>query len=216
MSKIRLQFVQVFRDRHGKTRHYFRRPGHKRVALPGLPGSTEFMEAYASSLGDAPVIEIGASKTKAGTVSALAVAYYKSAEFAGFAEDTQSMRRAIIERFRAEHGDKPVALMHRTALLKLMAKITSPHVQKNWLKTLRGVMRFAVTIGMHSTDPTDGIKTARAPKSEGHRTWGEDEIATFRKRHAIGTRARLALELLLNTAQRRSDAVRMGRQHIKD
>src|SRR5262245_41558876 len=115
MSKIRLQFVQAFRDRHGKVRHYFRRPGYKRVPLPGLVGSTEFMEAYAAALADAPVHEIGSSKTKAGTVSALAVAYYKSAEFAGFAEETQGMRRAIIERFRNEHGDKPVALMHRTA-----------------------------------------------------------------------------------------------------
>jgi len=69
---------------------------------------------------------------------------------------------------------------------------------------------------MHPTDPTDGIKPARAPKSDGFQTWGEDEIAAFRKQHAVGTRARLALELLLNTAQRRSDIVRMGRQHVKD
>lgn len=31
-----------------------------------------------------------------------------------------------------------------------------------------------------------------------------------------GTRERLALALLVNTAQRRSDVVRMGRQHIRN
>ena len=52
----------------------------------------------------------------------------------------------------------------------------------------------------------------RAPAS----TWDETEIAQFEKRHAIGTRARLALALLLYTAQRRGDVVRMGRQHLRD
>jgi hypothetical protein len=37
-------------DRHGHVRHYFRRPGGKRLALPGLPGSNEFMAAYKAAL----------------------------------------------------------------------------------------------------------------------------------------------------------------------
>jgi len=40
MSKIRLQFVQSFVDQHGKPRFYFRRRGQRRVALLGLPGSS--------------------------------------------------------------------------------------------------------------------------------------------------------------------------------
>src|SRR5262249_7916413 len=42
------------------------------------------------------------------------------------------------------------------------------------------------------------------------------EIAQFEQRHPIGSRARLALALLLYTGQGRSDVVRMGRQHIRD
>jgi hypothetical protein len=34
-----------------------------------------------------------------------------SAHFCSLAAGTQGMRRAILERFRAEHGDKPVALL---------------------------------------------------------------------------------------------------------
>jgi integrase len=34
--------------------------------------------------------------------------------------------------------------------------------------------------------------------------------------HSVGTRARLALALLLYTAQRCSDVVRLGRQHVRD
>jgi len=43
--------------------HYFRRHG-LRVPLPGLPGSTEFNEAYAQALDEAPApAVIGASRT---------------------------------------------------------------------------------------------------------------------------------------------------------
>src|SRR6516162_3742079 len=58
--------------------------------------------------------------------------------------------------------------------------------------------------------------TVRLRKGEGFRPWGEEQIAAFRQCHALGTRARLALELLLNTAQRRSGTVRMGPQHIRN
>jgi hypothetical protein len=39
MSKIKLQYVQEYIDRHGKVRRYFRRPNCKRIFLPGSPGS---------------------------------------------------------------------------------------------------------------------------------------------------------------------------------
>jgi integrase len=42
------------------------------------------------------------------------------------------------------------------------------------------------------------------------------QIAQYRARHVIGTRQRLALELLLNIGPRRGDMVRLGRQHLRD
>jgi len=63
-AKPPLKYLQSFRDRHGKTRNYFRRPGCKTVVLPGLPGSAEFMEAYAAVLGGEPVLRIRPEKRK--------------------------------------------------------------------------------------------------------------------------------------------------------
>ena len=51
MTKIRLPYVQEYRDRHGRARRYFRRPGYKRVTLSGTPGSPAFMAAYQAALG---------------------------------------------------------------------------------------------------------------------------------------------------------------------
>ena len=50
MTNLRLRYVHSFIDHNGHPRHYFRRPGFKRVTLPGLPGSAEFMEAYQAAL----------------------------------------------------------------------------------------------------------------------------------------------------------------------
>jgi hypothetical protein len=49
LGVIRLKYVQAFRDRMGRMRYYFRRHGI-RTALPGLPGSDEFMAVYAAQL----------------------------------------------------------------------------------------------------------------------------------------------------------------------
>jgi len=74
------KYVHGFIDRHGKPRFYFRKAGFKKVPLPGLPWSPEFMAAYELAVGQQPE-EIGSSRTKLGTISALVVAYYNSAEF---------------------------------------------------------------------------------------------------------------------------------------
>src|SRR5262249_3203215 len=80
----------------------------------------------------------------------------------------------------------------------------------------RSLMQFCLEIGLINDVPTAGIKRAKAGKTEGIHTWTEDEIAQFEARHPIGSRARLAMALLLYTAQRRSDIVRIGLQHVGD
>ena len=74
------KYVQGFIDRHGKPRFYFRCGGFKRLALPGLPSSPEFMAAYEAARAGQK-LEIGASRTKPGTMRAIAVSYYNSSGF---------------------------------------------------------------------------------------------------------------------------------------
>lgn len=208
--------VQAFIDRNGCARYYFRKPGLKRVPLPGLPWSPEFMESYEAALNpDWQQPRIGASRTKPGTVNAVIVSYYNlSLEFKGMAVGTQKMRRAILERFRADYGDRSIATLDERAVRAILVKRT-PLAGRNLLKTLRGLIKHSIAVGMRKDDPTANIRI-KAPKSDGHHTWTDNEIAAFERRHPLGTRARLALTLLLYTGQRRGDVVRMGRQHIQD
>ena len=158
---------------------------------------------------------IGASRTAPGTIAALVAAYYDSAEFKHeIADNTRRTRRACIERFREQYGEGRVATLKTEHVRAILAKIEKPHARRNWLKGIRAVMGYAVSIGMRPDDPTLAIKV-KTPKTDGFKSWEEDNIAAFRAKHAIGTRARLALELLLGTGQRLGDVIRMGRQHIR-
>jgi integrase len=214
MTKLRLQYVQAFVDKKtGRAFHYFRRPGCERVRLPGLPGSAHFIAAYQTAL-DAPRLEIGVQRSKAGSVGAAIGAYYMSAHFCSLAAGTQGMRRAILERFRAEHGDKPVALLPQKFISLSLAKMR-PFAARNWLKAIRHFMQFVVAMEMRKDDPTLAIRLPRA-KAGSIRTWSEDDIAAFESAYAIGTRARLAFALMLYTAQRRSDVIRIGPQHVRN
>lgn len=84
-----------------------------------------------------------------------------------------------------------------------------PAVANNWLKTIKILMRHAVESGMRPDDPTIGLHKLHTGSS-GYRTWTEAEIERYYDKHPTGSRARLALELMLYTGRRRADVVRMG------
>jgi integrase len=77
------------------------------------------------------------------------------------------------------------------------------------------LVQYAISIGVREDDPTAGVRV-RLPKSAGIRTWTDAEILRFEQHYPIGTKPRLALELLLATAARRSDVVKLGRAHVRD
>ena len=65
------------------------------------------------------------------------------------------------------------------------------------------------------TNPAREVKFLKSKRQGGFHAWDDAEIAQFEARHPIGTKARLALALLLYSGQRRSDIVVFGRQHVK-
>jgi len=212
------KYVSEFRDRHGKARVFFRKKGHATHYFKSVPWTEPFMREYAACLeGEAsPRAEPGAERTKAGSISALVVAYYGSAGFQGLTPATKATYRGIVERFRRDHGDKLVAKLERQHVVAIVgARSKTPAAGNNYLRMIRMLMRFAVEIGMRRDDPTLYVRGFRT-KTAGFHTWTEEEIAQFEARHSVGSKARLAFALMLHTAQRRSDAVRMGWQHIKD
>jgi integrase len=216
MAVLRLRFVDAYRDRHGKQRYYYRRHG-LRFALPGEPGEAYFMKAYedaAARFAGPPTVR--GNTPAAGTWDALVVAYYRSPEYLALRPATRSQRRAIMDRWRGEHGAKRVSHLQRRHVQEHMTKAMErggPWAANNLRSMLKVLCRYALENEWRRDDPTLGVRPVRA-KSDGWASWSEADIAKFEQTWAKGTRERLALALLLYTGQRRGDVIGMGRQHI--
>jgi len=188
---IRLRYVHQWVDtRNGgaHARYYFRRDG-RRIPLPGLPGSPEFMAAYTAALAmQLPRPMIGASRTEAGSLGALIVSYLSSPDFLSRKPATQTTYRNILERFRRDHGDKPVALLTRQHINAMLAqKAETPAAANHWLRLVKVLMQLAVDEGYRPDNPSIGVKRIKN-ETDGFHTWTEDEIAQFEAKHPIGSR----------------------------
>jgi len=200
--------VEMWNDRHGKLRVYFRDGKGKRVALPPID-SPAFEPAYSDALAGnvATKTRRGAPETP-GTIGALCVSYLNSASFRALRETSQAGYRSRIDLIRASHGHRTLAGMTRE---NIVTKVLAPFADRPGqrlavLKMLRILIRHAIEIGWLKHDPSLGIKR---PKTKEIRSWTDAEIAQFEAHWPIGARERLAFALMLYTGQRRSDVHRM-------
>jgi integrase len=216
LARIRLKYVNSYFDRFGVERHYFRKRGMKKgIALKGIPGSEEFMAAYAQALAglpDAEKIEIGAKRTLPGTIDALCVSYYRSEAWLALAEGTRRDRRPIIERWRERYGSYRVALLRREHIVKMLAEIDKASAKRSWLRSIRHLLEHAVPV-MVKENPAACVAMPKI-KIKGHHSWDDAEIAQFRAYWPYGTQQRLVFEFALETVSRRGEVVRLGPQHV--
>lgn len=216
MAKIELPYIQAFKDRHGKVRYYYRRKGFARAKLPGLPGSAEFMAAYAKAGQAAGGHSEAQVAVKPRSISALIIEYYRSEGFLALEAATQRNYRGILDRFRGRYGDRSaiqIGPIHLNAIFHQMA--STPGAVRTLRKRLSTVFSLAVDLGWRKDNPVRETKPQKR-RSKGFIPWSEEDIAAFERRWPSGSRERLALAILLYTGVRRSDAVTLGKQHVAD
>lgn len=208
--------LNVFRDRHGKLRYRYRQAGRATVYIHGVFGSPEFCAAYhAAREGQTSAVIPGAGRTVAGTINALVIAIYRSAEWARLSKSTQATYRGIMERLRTDYGDQPVRGLQAQHILKMRdRKADAPTAANNLIKVVRWMLNFAVARQWRSDNPAIGIKPLKIA-SQGFPSWSESDIAKFEAHWSVGSRERLAFDLLLYTAQRSGDVRQMGHQHVQ-
>lgn len=215
MNKVLPQYASVFTDRHGTDRIRLRRRGWKSVYVHAEPGTPEFTEAYHRWVKDCR-IEIGADRAKPGSFDDLIERFYKSKHWKGLKPVTQYSYRGELERFRKTYGDRAVATMTARHIGNLVNKMAeTPSAANNLRKRLGQLFKFAVQQGWRTDNPAAVVSGLRI-RSTGHKTWQEEQIEQFEAKWAIGTMPRLAFDLALYTAQRRSDVRIMGPQHVRN
>ena len=210
--KVDLPYLMRDVDRHGNQRIYLRKSGRK-TRIHAREGTAEFFQEYYQALEKTSKKVYTAGKS--GGFRWLCSAYFASPEFQGLATSTRKARRAILESICQANGDKPYALMQRRHVLALRdEKAEFPEAANGRVKALRAMYGWAVDRGLAEDNPTTGVKRLKV-KSDGFAPWTLEECERYEKRWPTGTRQRLAYTLLRYLGVRRSDAVTLGRQHIK-
>lgn len=209
------RYCSAFTDRHGKQRIRFRRTGWATRYAQAEPGTPEFTQEYRTWEREGR-IQTGADRMVAGSWDDLIARFYRSASFLKRRPETQRSYRGELERFRAKYGSRRVATMtarHVDAIMQQMQ--ATPSAANNLKKRLGQLFDLAIVLGWRTDNPARVINSLQTPKG-GFKTWQEEQIAAYEARHPVGTPARLAFDLALYTAQRRSDVCLMGPQHVKD
>ncbi|WP_288413097.1 tyrosine-type recombinase/integrase [uncultured Sphingomonas sp.] len=208
----------------GRTYYRFRRKGYKPYTFKSAPGTERFREelrACEDGL-SAPMIEVGEGRALPGSFDDLIARYYRSAEFLDPSDRTRVVYRGVLERWRQRvrkgrrYGEIMVRDLEARHVEAMLSELLPRRTAANMLrKRLSALMKFAVRIGMARINP---IATTRPFKIEsgGFHTWTETEIAAFEARHPLGSKARLALDLMLWTGQRGGDARTMGPANVRD
>ena len=216
-------------DRHGNIRVYYRVAGRPKVRLRAVPWTTEFMDQYEAAVVGQPTVS--SSSIITGTWRWLCVKYFEGcADYKRLDSRTQRVRRQILEATFNEptkpdsgkfFGDMPLAKMDPGAIEVLRdRKLDVPEAANSRLKAIRQVFKWGIKRKTADGKPYAPHNPARdvdyfKTGSTGFHTWTIEEVAQYQERHKIGTRARLALDLLLYLGQRRSDIIRLGRQHAR-
>lgn len=214
MPRPRRPYLQKEITRHGKTVWYFRRGKEKRIRLSGAYGSAEFVAAY-DAAASGGVVEKTTRAPKS-SLRWLVDRYYESGRFGKLAANTQRNYRLALEKICKTGGNLSFRAITtgdvRAGKTRREAKPSNAII---YVQVMRTVFEFAIDSNWMEKNPADGV-TAEQPKSDGYHTWTIEEVMQFRERHAIGTQARLAMELLLFTGLRVSDAIVLGPQHVKN
>jgi integrase len=221
-AKTKLKYIDHFVDHLGRRRYRLRRKGLPKVELPvnADVNSPEFLAAYFAALkgqkvGDA-VAAVGACGGS-GTVANAVTEFLNSTTFRKDADSTQAMRRPILKSFlKPGVGNLPLRKMDEAYIRRWLETAPTMGVQRTWLLAVKPFFCWATeSVHLIDADPCVTIKV-KVTEGDGHHTWTNEQIEQYRARHPLGTKARLALELLLAVAARRGDGISLGRQHMKN
>jgi integrase len=215
MPRPRPPHLHREQTRHGVVTWYVRRAHGPRVRIKAEYGAEDFWRQYRAALEGAP---LPAKAARPHTLAWAVEQYRKSSAWCALATATRRQREQI---YRAVIKTAGSVLLRNITTETIRdgreRRAATPHAANNFLKAMRGFFAWATEAKLVPVDPCKGVKRlAGANDADGFHTWTQEELDRFEARWLVGTRQRLAFDLLLYTGFRRGDAVRVGLQHVRD
>ena len=92
----------------------------------------------------------------------------------------------------------------------------TPGQAQHFLNAMRALFRWALKMQLIKVDPTAGIEAPARRRDAGIRPWTEEDVAAYESDGRSERGNAYGWTCLLYTGLRRGDAVRLGRQHVRD
>jgi integrase len=217
MPRRRDLYLHRYHTRHGKFYWYVRLPGGPRVRIRGDYGTEEFKAQVTAAKAGTPSPSPRKHHAVSGTVAWLWGKYRETTAWTRLKPATRKQRENIMVGVLKSIGDRPYAAIKRGDVVASRDKrADTPAQARNFLDALRGLFRWALEAEYVKIDPTAGVKNPQRAPGEGFPVWTEDDVERYQKKWPLGTKERVWLDVLLYTGLRRGDAVKIGRQHVKD
>jgi integrase len=193
---------------------YVRLDKGKRIRLRATYGTPDFDEEYRAALAGQPRSTRGAV---AGTLAWLIERYRESAEWRVLSSATRRQRENIFLHVLETAAEQPFAkITQATIVTGRERRSATPAQARNFLDAMRGLFRWATSAGLARFNPTLSVKNPPRKKGPGFVPWKEEHVTAYERRWPLGTRQRVWLDVLIYSGLRRGDAVRLGRQHVRD
>src|SRR5262249_11017361 len=217
MPHPRLPHLHREMTRHGRVVWYARVGGSSRgprVRLRAPYGTAEFWSEYEAALASAPRKPTPAHE---GTLAWLLERYRETASWTNLSLATRRQRENIFVHALETAGTQAFAkISTATIMAGRDRRANTPAQARNFLDAMRGLFRWALKARLIKIDPTASVDNPPRLQSDGFAPWSEDDIAAYESRWPMGTRQRVWLDVLIYTGLRRGDAVRFGRQHVRN
>jgi len=215
MPRPRPPHLQRQVSRHGKSVWYVRIGKGPRIRIRSEFGTAEFDAEYQAALAGKPRPKKGAAA--AGTLAWLIERYRDGSDWTGLSLATRRQRENIFKQVIATAGGTPYSQISQAAInAGRDRRRETPFQARHFLDSMRGLFAWAKQAGFVKTDPAAGVKYPTLKSGKGFPIWTEADVAAYEARWPLGTRQRVWLAVLLYTGFRRGDAVRFGRQHVRD
>jgi integrase len=212
MPKPRPPYLHCERTRHGARVWYVRKGHVRRIRIRARYDTTEFWAEYRAALeGAQPTAR--KTRTLANSLAWALERYRASPAWAALSNATRRQSENIYRSVVAIAGDRLLTEINaETIRAGRDRRAARPHAANNFLKAMRRLFGWCADPdggALLKRNPTLGVKLLKGRNKDGFHTWTDDEIQRFEERWPIGTRERLALDLLLYTGLSRGDVVRL-------
>lgn len=152
-------------------------------------------------------------RAPSGSIADGVARYLRSAQYKGLSKEYAATISRNVRVILQDYGDAQLRQLRSDHINQDLSKLTGL-LRLARRKAWRQLGAFWADAQLVTSDPSEGIKSVKVIKGDGHIPWSADQIEAYRGFWPIGSVQRLCFELVFWTAARTVDAVNLGPRMI--